>query len=614
MIDLGGSMNKINLQDQIVRRAIWEVYKCKSFYTGQPINYTDLQIDHIIPVSYKDKPEELNRLISECGLDTCFELDSLYNVVPTNRYENRLKSDKKYNVQTIMFYLGLAEKNISTIEEKIVYLKKTRNLENHLAMLKSHYDQEDDKKKREQLLNKIIRFIDTSDRNFIIQESIYCEGEERIYRNYSAVIGLEAILPRYNNVETKCILKFKTHRANNIKVVLSNKIILSQLFSGLFTDPKYGCREFILFDNSKQNEDEVFDLKNSSVSLGGVELELSEEDIYTLCDIIDSYARKYIDYINEIENVLKTHSLQLSARRNNYKLIDIDSLSWRKLINFANRHDDDMGKSKWHIFDKNYHMLKIYTNKDHYKYNLGYHAFFNIEHANDIIFYPTLTSPRLYITWELIETPDKKGPQYINEENNWNAEIAHDWLVKSLIPRVLGKKKQNEIYKTEMSEIEKILQSNICDPVYYIKRLNIENKKELHFIVSLLQIHFYSRPHNIYRMSSTSFKRVYNSILICLRKSKKADLHYICNKLHLNDCHTLEELCSSIEEISNSMQDSNIEGFGLDFLFRAFLAVLESGNSNINSNEIKTVVQDLDYFIETHDREVLLDKYTLEFI
>lgn len=86
-------MDKVDVKDELVRQAIWEVYNHKCFYTGNPLKYSDMELDHIIAASYRNRPDKLKKALCECGFENDFELDSLYNLVPTSKYENRRKSD-----------------------------------------------------------------------------------------------------------------------------------------------------------------------------------------------------------------------------------------------------------------------------------------------------------------------------------------------------------------------------------------------------------------------------------------------------------------------------------------------------------------------------------------
>jgi len=109
-------------------------------------------------------------------------------------------------------------------------------------------------------------------------------------------------------------------------------------------------------------------------------------------------------------------------------------------------------------------------------------------------------------------------------------------------------------------------------------------------------------------------KGIYESILICLKDSRKVDLHYLCEKLHIFQCKTIYELTSSIEEISEQIEDSTIIGFGVDLLFRSLYSALESRKINLANNDIEFIRSSLEFFIEIHDREILIEKYALDFI
>ena len=122
-----------------------------------------MELDHIIPESYKNRKDDLKRVIEECGLPDDFELDSLFNLVPTNKYENRRKSDKELSLSAKLHYLGLARDNVSVIEQRIEELKKSRNFDKNISMVKIHIDGEKNEKKREAIIENIINFVSNED-------------------------------------------------------------------------------------------------------------------------------------------------------------------------------------------------------------------------------------------------------------------------------------------------------------------------------------------------------------------------------------------------------------------------------------------------------------------
>lgn len=600
----------LNLKDQFIRRAIWEVYNSKCFYTGSPLEYSDMELDHIIPASYQDKPDELHRILSDCKLADNFELNSLYNLVPTSRFNNIRKSDLEFNTVTLLYWLGLVKEKVPAIEKTILSLKKKRNYNEHLSMLKTHVDSENDEKKRDRLLVDIVSFISNENDEFTEQEEVYNKEYEIIFKKYKKRIGLEAMLPRYDNLETECVVYFNTLKARDCMLVLDNKMVLSQLFEGLFTDPRYGARGFVEFDRSKYKNQDLIDLDNVKIRLGSNRLKLSSEDIYVLCDVVDSYAIKYFECISAIEDKLKSYSFSLSKRKNNYKLIALSYNDWRKIIDFTIKYDVDSGDSEWNIFDRNYHYIKVYTDKSHAKYDLGYHAFFHAEFSEEMILYPELVSKDVCVTFEYIEDLDRRGLESINEKENWSVEIAYNWLVNDLLPKVLGRRETKRILNKEK---ENYFESNVFENVQYCKNKKITCRKDLYEIISLIQRYFHVNPHKRYRIKKQDFIGIYNSIIICLLRSKNVDLFYICSKLNVSHCHSKEELIDAINGLIESIEDTTINGFGVDYLFRAFLITLQSKKINLSLEDIEYINNEIIFFTEVHDREVMLKKYALNF-
>ncbi len=606
-------MNKVNKSDQIIRLAMLEVYKYKCFYTHEPLVYSDMEIDHIIPISLRDNKKKFNKIIEECGLQSNFELDSLYNLVPTNRHINREKSDEVSSENPPRYYLDKARKNVSTIEKKIEQLRKKRNFDMHLAMLKSGLNETKDENDRESLLETIYSIISDESEDFYKKDEMYSNNKEQIYKKYTVRMKLEAIMPRYDNPETQCIIYFREHKVSNCKVILDNKTILTQLFQGLFTEPKYGSRRFIEYKRLKKEHD-VINLNEASIRLGNNKIKLSSEDIESLCEVVDNYASKYIKFIYKIEDVLKTHQYHLSKRKNNYKLISLSYDYWRKLLEFSSMYDADKGKSQWHMFDNrnNSTYLKIYTNKKHPKYNKGFHAFFYAEHSENIVRYPKLTSSEVFITWECLEDLENEGDSIINERNTWNAEIAYDWFVNKLIPKVLGREIWKNLFGVKRKSNIEVFGGNI-DRVHYLDKRQVHTIKDLYDIVSRLQLHYLSHFTFKYPIDRDILKGLYNSILRCLSKVAKVNVNYIAYKLQLEECNSITDLIYSITQISNETEVTVITGKGLDAIFSIILESLESKKISLTTEDIHYLRENLDYFIKLHDRETLLEKYALDF-
>jgi len=94
----------------IQRMAIWKAYKGKCEYCRELIPFSDLEIDHILPKSLLDNPDELERIKLEYGLGSEFEINSYYNGIPSCKKCNRTKSDRIYSKSATFHFLEMVAK------------------------------------------------------------------------------------------------------------------------------------------------------------------------------------------------------------------------------------------------------------------------------------------------------------------------------------------------------------------------------------------------------------------------------------------------------------------------------------------------------------------------
>ena len=98
--------------DVLLRIAIFEAYGKKCFYTGVPLAYQDLEIDHIIPESLADKIDEIK---SDYGLEKDFNINGCENLVPTRHNINNRKSNTLFDKATTLYYISLSKSHKNQI-------------------------------------------------------------------------------------------------------------------------------------------------------------------------------------------------------------------------------------------------------------------------------------------------------------------------------------------------------------------------------------------------------------------------------------------------------------------------------------------------------------------
>ncbi|RYJ53382.1 hypothetical protein DR871_004840 [Flavobacterium petrolei] len=123
--------------NNITRSAIWTAYRSNCFYCSQSLDWGDLHIDHIIPESLLQKDEEFEKIKEDFGLEKNFNLNELYNLVPSHSKCNHRKSDNLFSKATTLFYLSITHEAELKIKVEIEKLKRNKNKGLILSKLQS---------------------------------------------------------------------------------------------------------------------------------------------------------------------------------------------------------------------------------------------------------------------------------------------------------------------------------------------------------------------------------------------------------------------------------------------------------------------------------------------
>lgn len=115
-----------------VRRAIWEVWDKKSAYTGEPMTWTQLHVDHVIPIT---RPELLAELQAKGLVSADFDMDGLENLLPSINFQNQGKSAKQIEEPALVYYLELARQKKPEILKRVATrLKSNEEIKSYLAL------------------------------------------------------------------------------------------------------------------------------------------------------------------------------------------------------------------------------------------------------------------------------------------------------------------------------------------------------------------------------------------------------------------------------------------------------------------------------------------------
>ncbi len=125
------SMSKTKIEDSL-RLAIYEAYKGKCFYTGEPVSYLDFEVDHIIPESMESDIENVKERL---GLGDDFHINSVENLVPSRSGINLRKNDQMLSDNTLLYYFERTKAKKSLVVELYEKYKKQSKQSNGYKMI-----------------------------------------------------------------------------------------------------------------------------------------------------------------------------------------------------------------------------------------------------------------------------------------------------------------------------------------------------------------------------------------------------------------------------------------------------------------------------------------------
>ena len=124
-------MSKTRIEDSL-RLAIYEAYKGKCFYTGEPVSYIDFEVDHIIPESMESDIEIIKKRL---GLEDDFHINSEENLVPSRPGINLRKNGQMFLDNTLLLYFEQTKARKPLVVEFYEKYKKQSKQSNGYKMI-----------------------------------------------------------------------------------------------------------------------------------------------------------------------------------------------------------------------------------------------------------------------------------------------------------------------------------------------------------------------------------------------------------------------------------------------------------------------------------------------
>ncbi|CAJ1002315.1 hypothetical protein [Brevibacillus aydinogluensis] len=113
--------NRVDRYDPYVRAAIFYEYDGICFHDKKPLNFREMELDHIIPKKLFEKgnEKELHKLLSRLNLPVDFHRDCLCNLVPSRRVNNNEKGGSLYPDSILLNMLKITKEKTPNIIKRI---------------------------------------------------------------------------------------------------------------------------------------------------------------------------------------------------------------------------------------------------------------------------------------------------------------------------------------------------------------------------------------------------------------------------------------------------------------------------------------------------------------
>lgn len=595
-LKVGGTIMKLKSKPEI-RYALWQAYKRKCAVCGEPIEYTDLHVDHILAESLEKDPTELSEVLKRYKLTNNFDINSLYNLRPACSYCNIQKSNHESPEEITYRLLRKAKNKIKDIERGIKQFKEDAAYALKIEAMRSSVA--NGELKIEEYIDQVTNFIADYGQDYIeIDDRL---TNFRLIKQHSVM--LSGHLPTLNDPEGNCLFTFNSFYIRGVQISLSHKEILQVLYKGSKTPVKLLMRPYIV---------DKLDGNSFIIQIGGCRFNLNESETNHLCDVIDTFIYEYLNALKKIEKTLQSEEfIPVNDEKLKYKLLKVNKHTWNIMLNFAQKHDNYHGEGNWHIFDSSgRNMLKVYNNLPTDRYNSGFHCF-----IHSLVEDPHSWEPSndVWLVWWYIGEDEEFGIR-----TYWTVQQTYNWLTNEFIPYVLYDfnkpfKKEKLFSKEKVSFEEYMEQNNIQDVFYkesnrFYNPNKIKTAGDLLNVIESLQLH-YSVTNQIF-FDKEAIYQIYDSLVYILDICPSPDYYYTCSKLDLKETESKKDLKLQILEKKKSEKYGKIYGGSLDMLLRTIFRNIESSIQIINEDEIVKVVKLLEPFIEEYNMFKLVEVYS----
>lgn len=561
-----------------LRYAMWLAHTKKCVYTGEPLQFREVVLDHVIPEHLLQKPSQLERVLQQLGLPPDFDLQHPLNLVPTYQEYNNTKH-MRIDYGQIRVGLQAARDRLAEVESIKKRLDDEDVVRRNLDRLKSKVSKE--------LIDPALLYDSWNDESSAFEEMSFLSQQP--VNIALPGVAVMCFMPEYPAMNGSLLLRFKHLEVRGCMITFNHEEILGLLFQGLGTDPRRGARKFI-FLYEGPNGESILQLKNSRFSV-------PQQHADQLCELLDALGPVYIDKLYKFESeILESVGLE-RAKGDGYRLIKISRRLWKLMIQFSYEFVHGNGETEWHIFDPWLSGLRVYCETENHP-RPGYRAIVNPEAEEDFCRSSHLSpDDSVWLCWDpLILRAHDEDESAIEHGLVWNVKETFDWLVNKLIPRVLA---WNESRARRRFALFGRKRRVVFDSSRYYKRSSGIEQAEISGVSDLPALErtaevlhsFYATWTNLL-VGCAAAVGVYESVKWCLNNFTLDPglRRYVESNRRVISAH--DDIESSLDkEIEGCKRQGGSSGGGLDLALRSLVEILKKGEVKVAPHEVLKAVK-----------------------
>jgi len=106
------------------RYAVWSVHERRCWICRIPLEYRDIEIDHVVPEKLLGVPQEMERVLNDLGLPPEFDINGPENWLPIHPQCNREKSDSVLLLPATSYLLQRISRRAPEVRRKIELMRE----------------------------------------------------------------------------------------------------------------------------------------------------------------------------------------------------------------------------------------------------------------------------------------------------------------------------------------------------------------------------------------------------------------------------------------------------------------------------------------------------------